>query len=151
MFLLVSPDRWRQVKVWIPPVAWAALIFVFSEQAFSGANTSRILQPLLRYLLPPISASDIEIVHLLLRKVGHFVEYFILAALITRALCQPTPHELSARHLALAVALAALYAISDEWHQALVPNRSASGVDVLIDVFGAICGISWFRLRNPGK
>ena len=31
----------------------------------------------------------------------------------------------------------------DEWHQAFVPSRSASAIDVAIDTCGAICGAFW--------
>ena len=37
--------------------------------------------------------------------------------------------------------LAAMYAATDELHQAFVPNRQSSVVDVLIDTSGAFCGL----------
>jgi VanZ family protein len=151
MFTLLSPDRWRRLKIWLPPIGWAALIFAFSSEAFSGANTSGILESLLRHLFPALSASDIEMIHVLIRKLGHFGEYFVLSILVMRALRQETHDKFSPRQLALGLALTALYAVSDELHQALVPSRSASIIDVLIDVFGGFCGILWFHLRNLGK
>lgn len=150
MFTLLSPDRWRRLKIWLPPIGWAALIFVFSSEAFSGANTSGILEPLLRHLFPVLSASEIELIHVFIRKLGHFGEYFVLSILVMQALRQET-QDLSPRQLALGLALTALYAVSDELHQALVPSRSASIIDVLIDAFGGTCGTLWFQLRNLGK
>ena len=149
MFSLLSPDRWLRLKIWIPPIGWAALIFVFSSDILSGSNTSGILGPLLHFL--GLSSHDAELIHVFIRKLGHFGEYFVLALLIMRALRQGTREKLSRRQLALGLALTALYAISDELHQALVPSRSASGIDVLIDVFGGSCGTLWFHLRNLGK
>ncbi|MGH7852437.1 MAG: VanZ family protein [Candidatus Binatia bacterium] len=151
MSTLLSPDRWRRLKVWLPPIGWAALIFIFSTEAFAGANTSGILAPLLRHLFPALSAPDIELIHVFIRKLGHFGEYFVLSILVMRAFGQETHNRLSPRQLALGLTLTALYAVSDELHQALVPSRSASIIDVLIDVFGGICGTLWFHLRNPGK
>ncbi len=148
---LLSLNRWRRFRIWLPPVAWAALIFVFSSEAFSGANTAGLPEPLLRYLFPALSASGIELIHILLRKLGHFVEYFVLSILVMRALRQEAHNKLAPRHFALGLALTALYAISDELHQALVPNRSASIIDVLIDAFSGICGTLWFHRRNRGK
>jgi len=87
----------------------------------------------------------------MIRKLGHFGEYFVLSILVLRALRQETHHRIARRHIALGLSLSALYAISDELHQALVPNRSASIIDVLIDVSGGICGTLWFHLRNAGK
>ncbi len=42
---------------------------------------------------------------------------------------------------AIALAVAIIFAAADEYHQAFVPTRSSSGVDVLIDICGAIAGI----------
>ena len=52
-------------------------------------------------------------------------------------------HEYAAQ--AGTIAIATLYAASDEWHQSFVPSRSASIVDVLIDCVGAMCGAFWFE------
>ena len=151
MPIVVSPDQWRRVGIWLPPVAWAALIFAFSSEPFSGDKTAGILQPLLRHVLPVLSGSDIELIHLIIRKLGHFAEYFILAVLLMRALRQETSTKLSPRQRALVLTLTALYAVSDELHQALVPNRSANIIDILIDISGGICGTLWFHLRNSVK
>jgi VanZ family protein len=151
MFFLHSRDRWRRLKIWLPAIVWAAIILLFSSEAFSGAQTSGMLEPLLRHLFPLLPTPDIELIHLMIRKLGHFGEYFVLSILVLRALRQETHHRIARRHIALGLALSALYAISDELHQALVPNRSASIIDVLIDVSGGICGTLWFHLRNAGK
>jgi VanZ family protein len=151
MFSLLSHDRWLRLKIWLPPTVWAALIFLFSSEAFSGASTSGILEPLLHHLFPALSGSETEQIHVLIRKLGHFGEYFVLSILVMRALSQEIHHKLALRHLVLGLALTALYAISDELHQALVPNRNASIIDVLIDVVGGICGTLWFHLRHRGK
>lgn len=151
MSTVISPDRWRRLKIWLPPFAWAAVIFIFSTGTFSGANTSGDLGQLLNHFFPALSAADIEQIHTLIRKLGHVGEYFILALLVLRALRRETNATLSSRQVALGLAVTALYAVSDELHQAFVPDRSASAVDVLIDGFGGVCGTLWFHLRNRGK
>jgi VanZ family protein len=56
---------------------------------------------------------------------------------------------LAKRYMLWSVAVATLYAISDEWHQSFLASRNAQAVDVLIDAIGALCGtLSWY-LRNP--
>ena len=40
-----------------------------------------------------------------------------------------------------AVAIGVLYAVSDEVHQAFVPGRLGSPVDVAIDAVGVVCGV----------
>lgn len=141
----------RHAGNWLPVVAWAALIYAFSTGAFSGPNTSRFLVPLLNYLFPALSGADIALIHALIRKLGHLSEYFILALLVLRALSRETGGKLSPRRLALGLLITALYAASDELHQAFVPGRTASVVDVGIDVLGGVCGTLWFQLRRRGK
>lgn len=49
----------------------------------------------------------------------------------------------------LALALAVLYAVSDEIHQAFVPGRAGSPLDVAIDAVGVACGIAiWQLIRS---
>ena len=55
------------------------------------------------------------------------------------------------RHLLISLAIATLYAISDEFHQSFVRSRGANVIDVLIDMCGGISGIFWSHRRNRGK
>jgi VanZ family protein len=141
----------RHAGNWLPAVAWAALIYAFSTGAFSGPNTSRFLVPLLNHFFPALSGGDIALIHMLIRKLGHVSEYLILALLVLRALSRETGGKLSPRRLALGLLITALYAVSDELHQAFVPGRTASIADVSIDVLGGVCGALWFQLRKRGK
>ena len=128
--------------------AWMSVIFLFSTELFSGTNTTSFLQPILSSLLPGVSANQIETIHLIIRKLGHWGEYFILAMLCIRALHADRPAQSRLHRTLSAIAIATLYAASDEWHQSFVPSRSASIVDVLIDGFGAMCGAFWFEWRR---
>ena len=78
------------------------------------------------------------------RKCAHLAEYAVLALLLWRAVHQPaepshTPWRWS--KAGLVVALVALYAASDEIHQAFVPSRDASVRDVLLDTIGGALGL----------
>jgi len=139
------------IKHWWPVVAWMSMIFLFSTELFSGTNTTSFLRPILSSLLPDTSADQIETVHLILRKLGHWGEYIILAMLSIRALHADLPTHSRQRRTISAIAIATLYAASDEWHQSFVPSRSASIVDVLIDCLGATCGAFWFEWRRCGR
>jgi VanZ family protein len=143
-------DR-HSVKNWLPVFLWAALIFLFSSESFSSDNTARVLAPWLRWTFPIWSTDTIELVHLLLRKLGHLSEYFILALLLARALRAQVNSVHGTKQLFLVVGLTALYAISDELHQAFVPGRSASIGDVLIDVCGGLAGALYFHFGSPRK
>lgn len=72
------------------------------------------------------------------QKLMHVVAYAILAATWIWAL-----NGLSFRSIAAAaLVLTAAYAVVDEIHQAYVPGRTSSATDVLIDLAGALIGIS---------
>lgn len=109
---------------WGPAIAWAGLIFAFSAQ------------PDLRFV--PDEGLDF-----LIRKAGHMVVFGILALLIWRAVATTTARR---RPWAWALALAVLYAITDELHQGSVAGREASAVDVGIDAAGALFAIAATRI-----
>jgi VanZ family protein len=110
----------RRALSWAPVIAWAALIFVFSAQ------------PNLRFL--PDEGLDFVV-----RKSGHMGVFGILALLAWRALAATTAWR---RPWAIALALTLLYAISDEVHQGGVIGRHMSGVDVGIDMTGALIAVA---------
>ncbi len=135
-------------RVWLPTAIWMALIFTFSTDWFAAPNTSSIFAPLLSWLVPGIAPATIEIVHGIVRKLGHLTEYFILANLLGSAWKTQWPEQSTAKRWVSAVLVATLYAVSDEWHQSFVPSRSASGVDVAIDACGAACAALWNYRRD---
>ena len=78
------------------------------------------------------------------RKCAHLAEYAVLALLVWRALRKESARENTPwrwSKAALVLALVALYAASDEFHQAFVPSREASVWDVLLDTSGAAFGL----------
>jgi len=107
---------WSALRLWLPVVAWAAVIFAFSSVPDLGTG---------------LGGWD-----LLLRKLAHAAEYAVLGLLLVRAVRNPP----------LAVALGVLYAISDEVHQMFVEGRQGSPLDVLIDGVGVTIGVlAWQR------
>lgn len=141
--------HWRALLAnWGPVVLWAAVIFGFSTDSFSSSQTSRIVVPALNWFFPGITAYQLDAIHLAIRKLGHWSEYFVFAVLVLRALRRQSGGRSELHHYAPALAIVFLYAISDELHQAFVPNRTSSFGDVLIDLFGGICAVLWLRLRR---
>jgi VanZ family protein len=131
---------------WLPLVAWASLIFYFSTDQFSYANTVEIFG-FLSWLFPDMPTAPM---HGTMRKLGHWGEYFVLSVLFLRALQNETATKWKARHAILTLIFVLLYAIGDEFHQSFVPSRTASFGDVTIDVLGGICGISWMYWYGRG-
>lgn len=79
-----------------------------------------------------------------IRKGGHLTEYAVLSTLCWRAVHQPfrgDARDWSWRDAGIAMMMAALYAASDEFHQAFIPSRTASPWDALLDTCGAAAGL----------
>lgn len=141
---------WRR---WLPPALWMGLIFWLSSDPDSGANSSRLLGPLIRLLAPGLPAEQVELVVFVCRKAAHFVAFGVLAWLLWRALERPgDAGRWRWSRAGWALALAVLYAVSDEWHQSWVPPRRASAWDVALDAAGAAAALAatwgWGRRRR---
>lgn len=143
------------LKYWLPVVLWMAVVFGASSDAQSGQHSSRIIEPVLRWLFPQMSAAARDDVVFACRKVAHVTEYGIFALLLWRALRRPVrrdPRPWSWPQARLAVLLAAIYAATDEFHQAFVPTREARVHDVVIDTCGAALALwllwAWGRWRR---
>jgi len=133
----------RFVKYWMPAIVWMALIFIGSTDVLSAAHTSRFLVPILRWLDPQISWATLDAIQTIIRKLGHLTEYAILAALMWRALRGGTTWKSKTSILFAIVWIAcATFAASDEFHKSFVPSRTASFRDVMIDICGALIGLS---------
>src|SRR5205085_11378558 len=76
----------RFVRYWMPAIIWMALIFLGSTDILSAEHTSRFLVPFLRWLDPQISLAALAQIQFAIRKLGHLIEYAILAMLFWRAL-----------------------------------------------------------------
>ena len=145
------PHHWKtRIKNWLPVCAWACLIFFFSTDTFSSANTAPLFGFLSSWLFPEIPTEEIAPVHGMIRKLGHWTEYLILAVLTMRAMHKQTGRNWELRHAVHTLIFILIYALSDELHQVFVPSRTASFGDVLIDVLGGICGILWMVWYHRG-
>jgi VanZ family protein len=132
------------IKYWLPVLIWMALIFSGSTDLMSSQRTSRIIGPVVRWMFPWLAEETVGQVVFVVRKTAHVTEYAVLALLLWRALRRPVkadPRPWSWREPASALALAALYAVSDELHQSLVASRFGSALDVCLDTAGAAGGL----------
>jgi len=128
------------------------LIFGLSTNAGAPRNTSRIIGPIVRWLVPGISDEALGRVVVTIRKGAHVTEYAVLALLCWRARRKPVRGDARPwqwRDAGFAFAFAVLFAASDEWHQSFVPSREGAVRDVLIDSAGA--GLGLFALWRLGR
>ncbi len=109
----------------------------FSTGDFSAEQTGRVLDPLLRWLLPGATDAQLEALHGLARKAAHVIEYAVLSALWFVTLTRE--RGLAPRRAAwIAFGVAVAWAFLDELHQATEPTRTASAIDVGVDAAGAL-------------
>ena len=134
---------------WLPVLLWMGVIFVMS--AMPGETSSeqsgtivKLLSAVYGFLTGSAALPQraIDLLGLLVRKAAHMGEYAVLAMLSARAFRRSG----AKRPLLSALLLSAAYAASDEFHQAFVPERGPSPVDVAIDCAGAAIGLCCVRL-----
>jgi VanZ family protein len=117
----------RFFSLWGPVVGWCGLIFYLSGIPDLGTGLGQW--------------------DLLLRKLAHIGEYAVLAGLLWRAFggsgIRRPPLLFWTSFLA-----AAVYAVSDEYHQSFVPGRFGSSLDVFLDSAGALLAASLLRWRH---
>ena len=117
-------------------VIWLVVIFVFSNMDgdASYSLSSNILNGITNNSVASVGLYDT--LHLVLRKLAHVFEYFILSALIYNYL---RFYNLKQNTLYILVFVFNLICSSlDELHQLLTLDRDGRLVDVLIDSLGAI-------------
>ena len=110
-------------------IAWMGVIFALSHQ------------PTLPY--PP----DLDA--MIVSTLGHVTVYTVLASLVWWAL---GGRGMSGGWRAVvAVTVAVLYGVTDEWHQSFVPGRTPDARDIVADTFGALMAmvvVRWLVRRG---
>lgn len=132
---------------------WLAFIWIASTDEFSAGNTSRFIRPLLRWFFPKRSEAELDVLHFLVRKAAHFLEYAILALLASRAFAISSQRLIRKRWFELALLLIVFNSLLDELHQSFVPSRTGTIYDSMIDVAGGLTAllIVWFYNRRQNS
>lgn len=141
----------RRILNWLPAAIAVLVIRLESTAVMSGANTSYWLLPYWVRFFGPITTEHWDVVHHLIRKCGHLTGYGIASICffqgwrttlaVRQKPLQPLEDALKAmwrKSSWLALACTLVIASSDEIHQSFLPGRTATPVDVCIDMTGAI-------------
>lgn len=112
-----------KIKLWskafVPAIAWAGLIFLLSSQ-------------------PTLPGFDSNAYDFILKKSAHMFVYAILYLLTARGVEMVAPAKTKKSFLIfLPLLIVLIYAISDEFHQSLVPSRYPTWRDIGYDILGA--------------
>lgn len=105
------------MRLWLPVIAYMAGLF--------GASSFSTLPS------PPGEFSDYHM---------HFVAYAGLAVTVARALSGGRLRNVGWRVVCGAIAISALYGVTDEYHQLFVPGRTADVLDLAADAVGSVVG-----------
>ena len=139
-------------QYWFPVFLWIGFIFWMSTETFSAQKTYVFFDKLLRFFSPSISQKEIFTLHIILRKFAHVTEYLISGFLLFRAFRNDSDKRREWYWAFYSLAVIVLIALSDELHQTVVPSRTASLVDVGIDVLWGflaqcVCVLKFQRKR----
>ena len=135
------------IRYWFPVVIWMGVIFWMSTGSFSSDNTSLFIEPILHFLFPGISTTEVASLHGWIRKAGHVTEYLILGMLLFRAFRSESGQPWRLRWSIQAAIVLLIYALSDEFHQSYVATRTASIIDVGIDLAGGMLALFAIAIR----
>lgn len=121
------------------------MAFIFLQSALpadlSKEESNLIVQALIEFL-----HVDPKILSFAVRKCAHFTEYLLLGLSLFATVREYGPVRLERneqwrRTALLSWGIGALYALTDEVHQAFVPGRSCEIRDMLIDSCGVAAGV----------
>ena len=125
-----------------------------STDTLSSEHTAWVFEPVLRWMIPSLTADQFETVHHVIRKCAHISEYFVFWLLLYRGVRGDRKGWRCTWGLA-ALFCAAGYSVLDEIHQAFVASRTASAYDSLLDSIGALAAFgvlwAWFRWRRSAR
>jgi VanZ family protein len=151
------------------------IVIAIESMFLSAARTGSFVDPILHRIFPGLSFHQIDHIHEIGRKAGHFIGYGLMSYFFFRAfrgtyhVYHGTENVLRTRiapagrilfeyvwkrrWAALAITATALVATADEVHQMGDPTRTGSWRDVLLDTVGALVFqlviLAVIRARTP--
>lgn len=123
-------------------VIWLLVIFLFSNQdgSTSTSLTNGILEKYLFFV-------DSDIFFMIIRKMAHITEYFILGILVLSFINEFKID----KKIVASILICFILASFDEFHQLFIPDRTGCLLDVFIDMIGASLGILILSLIKNHK
>ncbi len=145
----------KRILKFIPMFVMMGVIFFFSQMPGeeSAAASGKIFNEVMK-IVEQINQTGLthltpDKIHWLIRKCAHFTEYAVFGWCTIYALTDLVRNKWVACIFSETIVF--LYAISDEFHQHLIPGRYMSAGDVGIDSLGALLGIWLFVLFHRTK
>jgi VanZ family protein len=121
-------------------VIWTIFTLGLGSGAASMSETSRFIRPFLEWLFPSADADTLYLYHAAIRQLAHVFQYGVLCILALRAF------RIYRRQIVLALCYVGVVATADEINQSFDTTRTATPLDVLLDLLGGIIGVLIYRL-----
>ena len=119
-------------------IIWIGIIIYNSSKTAVGSmETTHLLIDWIKKIFFNLDFFESNLFITLLRKMAHFIEYFVLGYLVINTYIM----FIGKNNIIIPLMFCVLFAISDEVHQIFVDGRSFMVLDILIDSFGAFVAI----------
>ncbi|MGV9002303.1 MAG: VanZ family protein [Candidatus Saccharimonadaceae bacterium] len=125
-------------------ILWALLIFKLSSEGHDASSGRS--DAIVTYIQHAGSTLPSDVLSFLTRKAAHTVAYFIFGILAYNVVRQYK--RTTRRTIIISILIVLGYALSDEFHQAFVPGRTAMLTDVLIDTTAGTIGVTLAYLTH---
>jgi VanZ family protein len=123
--------------IWLITLVWAATIFNFSTEPFGAGVSENLVVQTLTSVGVSASPRTVDRLNSLGRTLAHLTEYAIFGLLLYGSFWRPDECLWRPDLAFRAVAIAAAYGLTDEFHQRFVPGRGPSLFDSSLDALGA--------------
>jgi VanZ family protein len=141
----------RVLKYWLPVLFMIGAMYYASTDVFSGENTRNIIERVVLWFKPHAHEHTLMRINYFVRKLAHFTEYALLAALLFRAFRADSRRGWRWRWAACSFGMALIWALLDEFHQTFTHTRGGSIYDSLLDTSGALFMLLMIALVNLRK
>lgn len=121
------------------------MIVIFTMSSFNANDSGKQSGIIVNFISNIFNISNVRLLSLIVRKLAHFTEYFILGVLSINYFIKYK------KNINYSYLLCIFSAITDEVHQLFVFGRSCQLMDIFIDSVGAIIGIIFtikFVIKN---
>ena len=132
----------RFLSTWAPLLAWAGIVWQLGGDSFSATQTSRVLSPLIDWVLPGLRPEDRQFLVWLIRLSAHPTVYAVQALLTWRAIRTQWPTLARGPLAGIVLAAGCALAGADEIRQAASTVRQGSAAGFNLDLLGTLVVIA---------
>ena len=111
------------------------MIFIFYMSSNTSTESSKQSGVIVSFIIDLFNITNTDNLTFIIRKLAHFIEYFILGILVINVILDYH------KRIYYAITICFIYALSDELHQIFIPGRSCEVRDIIIDIIGSVMGI----------